>query len=138
MTLHLAAIDADEPVAAPAVLDKAALDRRDVNRKAVKHWATIRNMLIDQRGFSMIRDLSPGYVAQPNGRIRGQEGPRVAMLRGPSPYEDGGSVGAWNDLESGNRGADVISLVEFLGECDRKKATDFLKSLTDRLVELPK
>ena len=60
------------------------------------------------------------------------------MLRGPSPFEDEGSVGAWYDIETGNRGADVIRLVELLGACDRKTATTFLKDLTDRLVELPK
>ena len=64
--LHLAAIADDEPVAAPApALDKAGLDRREVNRRAVKYWATIRPMLIDQRGFSQIRDLGPDYRPQP-------------------------------------------------------------------------
>ena len=76
----------DEPVRAPApVLDKATIDRREINRRAVKYWSTIRPMLIDMRGFSMIRHLGPDYRPTPNGRIRGQEGPRVSMLRGPSP-----------------------------------------------------
>jgi hypothetical protein len=122
-------------VAAPS---KSDLDRREINRRAVKYWSTIRPMLVDLRGFSMIRHLGPDYVSTANGRMRGQEGPRVAMLRGPSPFEDGGSVGAWYDLESGKSGADAISLVEALGACDRKTATTFLNDLTDRLVEIAK
>jgi hypothetical protein len=127
-----------ETVAAPSAPSKSDLDRREINRRAVKYWSTIRPMLIDMRGFSMIRHLGPDPVSTANGRIRGQEGPRVAMLRGPSPFEDGGSVGAWYDLQSGERGADVISLVELLGSCDRKTGTAFLRDLTDRLVEIAK
>jgi hypothetical protein len=34
------------------------------------------------------------------------------------------------------RGADAISIIEYLGECDRNKATVFLRNLTDRLAEV--
>jgi hypothetical protein len=135
--LEIVADEPVAPVAAQPAPSKSDLDRREINRRAVKYWSTIRPMLIDMRGFSMIRHLDPEYRPQPNGRIRGQEGPRISMLRGPSPFENGGSVGAWHDLESGKSGEDVISLVEVLGECDRKMATAFLKDIVDRLVELP-
>jgi hypothetical protein len=61
------------------------------------------------------------------------------MFRGPSPFEgEGGGPGAWFDIETGASGADCISIIEYLGECDRKTATTFLRDLTDRLVEIAK
>jgi hypothetical protein len=65
-------------------------------------------------------------------------GPQLKMFRGPSPFEDDGGPGEWFDLETGARGADCISIIEYLGECDRKTATLVLRDLTDRLVERPK
>jgi hypothetical protein len=50
------AIVADEPEAAAVVpvLDRAGLDRRAINRKAVKHRSTIRDMIVDRNGRSLI------------------------------------------------------------------------------------
>jgi hypothetical protein len=126
------------PVAAPS---KSDLDRREVNRRAVKFFATIRPMLTDMHGFSLIRHLGPNPPApSPNGRVRGAPGAKIDMFRGPSPYEnaDGSGPGAWVDVGTGASGSDLISLIETLGECDRKTATTFLKDLTDRLVEIAK
>jgi hypothetical protein len=140
--LHLAAIADDEPeAAAPApVLDRESLDRRAINRKAVKHWPTIRNLITDMHGRPLgdVASLNPAY--DPRGVADGKRkhgGPQLKMFRGPSPFEgEDGGPGAWFDLETGASGADVISIIEHLGECDRKTATIFLRGLTDRLVEI--
>jgi hypothetical protein len=134
---------ADEPEAAAVVdpwnpvLDKAGLDRREINRKAVKHFSTVRHMLADHRGKSLIMFLGPNYKPNPENYVRYGE-PRLAEFNGCSPWpnEDGSGPGAWQNRSTGHSGKDVISLVEYLGQCDRKKATDFLRDLTDRLVEL--
>jgi hypothetical protein len=61
----------DEPVAAPApVLDKAAaLDRREVNRRACKYFDLLRHVITDHYGRSAIRHLGPGYQANPDGIV---------------------------------------------------------------------
>jgi hypothetical protein len=129
-------IVADETVtpAAPApFLDKAAIDRREINRKAVKHWATIRDHLFDWHGRSMIRYLGPGHIPQDPSKPRIPV-PTLKEFRGPYAYDGAGNVGSWMDVGNGQRGDDLIALVEFLGSCDRRLATDFLKGLTDRLA----
>jgi hypothetical protein len=145
MFLMLARLEivADEPVAAPApVLDKAAIDRREISRKVVKFWPVIRDYLVDRSGRSLVRHLDPKYVTDdPNrGRPYGVPDPRPQLreLRGPMPWLADGTTGSWMDVGTGKRGDDPISLVEYLGQCDRKTATTFLKELTDRMVELPK
>jgi hypothetical protein len=137
--LHAVMIAEDAPVA-PA-LTKSDLDRREINRKAVKHWPTIRNLITDMHGRPLgdVASLNPGY--DPRGVADGKRkhgGPQLKTFRGPSPFEDNGGPGAWFDIETGASGKDCISIIEYLGECDRKTATTFLKYLTDRLVELPK
>lgn len=129
----------DEPAPAPTRAPaKPGLDTREVNRRAVKFWATIRPMLTDMHGRSLIRHLGPNPPPpSPNGRVRGASGPKLDMFRGPSPYEnaDGSGPGEWNDVGTGQSGRDLVSLIEMLGECDRKTASLYLKDLTDRLAE---
>lgn len=80
-----------------------------------------------------VERLSPAYVERRPGEPRRHGAPRLVTLRGPAPY-DGGS---WFTLGPPSAsGPDVISIVEFLGECDRRTAADFLRELTDRLVEV--
>jgi hypothetical protein len=117
------------------MLDKpSTFDAREVNRKALKHWSVLAHMIYDFNGRALgeIAQLNENYVQQDPGRRR-QAGPRLIELRGPSSW-DGGS---WHCLGGdGARGDDVISLVQYLGECDYRTAADFLKNLTDRLVEI--
>jgi hypothetical protein len=134
-----AMVEDDAPVAAPAPLDRAALDRRRINRLAVKFWPTIRNLITDMHGRPLgdVAQLNPAY--DPRGVADGKRkpgGPQLKMFRGPSPFEDDGGPGAWFDLETGARGSDCISIISYLGECDRNTATTFLRNLTDRLVEI--
>jgi hypothetical protein len=62
----------------------------------------------------------------------------VTELSGPSPWEnsDGSGPGHWECRSNGKSGPNFISLVEYLGQCDRKTATNWLRHLTDRLVEV--
>jgi hypothetical protein len=130
--------DGGPVVAAPS---KSDLDRRKVNRLAVKFWPTIRNMISDMHGRPLgdVAALNPNY--DPRGVADGKRkhgGPQLKMFRGPSPFEEDGGPGAWYDVETGARGADCISIIQYLGDCSRDQATAFLRNLTDRLVEMPK
>ena len=136
----VAPIVGDEPVAAPAPkLDRAAIDRREINRRCVKYWATIHPMIFDQRGKPIgCAHLNPAYRPNPDGQVRYGE-PRLAEFSGLDPRENEDSgPGAWQNRSNSASGKDAISLIEWAGQCDRKTATTFLKDLTDRLVELPK
>jgi hypothetical protein len=118
----------------------AGLDRRSINRKAVKNFAIVRDYLIDQKGRSLICGLNPSYIPDdPNrGRPYGVPDPRPQLkeFRGPSPFEENGGPGAWMDYGTGKQGPDVISLVMYIGTCDNKIATNWLRDLTDRLAEI--
>jgi hypothetical protein len=121
--------------------DKAAIDRREINRRAVKFWPQVRSMLVDMHGRPIgdLARLSPHYDAAQRADGRKRHGaPKLDTFRGPDPCPnaDGSGPGAWCDVGTGKSGTDAISLIEYLGECDRKTATEFLKDLTDRLVEL--
>jgi hypothetical protein len=143
--LHLASIaDADEPVAtvAPApVLDKAAIDRREINRRAVKYWqSTIHSMIFDWHGRPLgLSRINPNFKPNPEGYVRYGER-KLTEFSGLDHREnaDGSGPGAWYSRASGASGHDVISLIEHYGECDRKTATTFLKELTDRCVVIAK
>jgi hypothetical protein len=124
-------IDDDEP--APS---KSDLDRREIQRKCLKHWGTVYHMLIAQNGRSMIEHLGPNFKPRPNGEKR-HGAPRIVEMMGPSPNET--NLGYWcNRGGDGASGNSLFELVMYLGECDMKTATTFLKDLSDRLVELPK
>lgn len=135
----IVADDVPHPAPAPA-LDKAALDRRKINRLAVKFWPVIRNLITDMHGRPLddVARLNPAY--DPRGVADGRRkhgGPQLRMFRGPSPIEgEDGGPGAWFDIETGASGKDAISIIEYLGECDRKAATLFLRDLTERLAEV--
>jgi hypothetical protein len=145
LTLNLAIVADDEPLAVPEVpakkADKAAIDRRAINRRAVKYFPAIRHLIVDMHGRPLwdVARLSPNY--DPQGRADGQRRqgePRLNMFRGPSSQEnaDGSGPGAWHDIGTGQSGRDLISLVEYLGECSRERATLFLRDLTSRLAEV--
>jgi hypothetical protein len=142
--LAISPIIDDEPAvsAAPAPkLDRrAGYDERAINRACIKHWATVYHMLVDLRGFPSgeIRALLPSNAPLDPNRGRQQTGPRIVELSGPDYREDDGGPGGWVCRGNGASGPDCISLVQYLsGGCDRRVAGDYLKSLTDRLVELP-
>lgn len=110
-------------------------DAREINRKAVEHFSTIRHLIFDMRGFPLgeIQKLNPNYVPQPHG-IRRHGAPRVVEFRGPMPYPD---EGAWVCLGVGGaRGNDLIDLVCYLGECPRQVAEEWLGRTVRRLVEV--
>jgi hypothetical protein len=127
------------PVApvAPAPLDRAALDRRAVQRKLLRNFETVRHMLVDWKGKSLIMRLGPNYKPNPENHVRYGE-PRLVQFDGPDPREE--TLGAWRNLGGdGAHGESLYELVIYLsGGCDLKTATTFLKDLSDRLVELPK
>jgi hypothetical protein len=134
----------DEPAApaAPAatLAKKPGFDARSVNRKAVALWGTVFHMLIDLRGFPSgeIRALNPANAPLDPNRGRQQHGPRLVEFSGPDCREDDGGPGGWVCRGNGASGPDCISLVQYLsGGCDRRVAGDYLKSVTDGLVELP-
>ena len=136
--LNARMIDADEP-AAP-VVDKATLDRRKINRLAVKHWQVVKPYLYDIRGYATgPASLDKTWVPNPNGERRHGR-PSVGGLMGPSPYEnpDGSGPGSWQCHSTGKTGPDIISLVEHLGNTDRNTATYWLRDLVERLAEVSK
>ena len=112
----------------------ARYDEREICRRACKHWRTLYSHLVDLRGTPLgdVDRLDPGYAERP-AHYRRQNGRRIKILRGPD-QSDGGS---WFDVGTGAKGHDVISLVQWLAnDCDRRVAAEFLRDLTDRLVEV--
>jgi hypothetical protein len=136
----------DEPAASAALSSalakKPGFDAREINRKAVKHWSTLRHMLVDMHGRpgGEIWALNPANQPLEPGRARPHGLPQLKEFRGPSPYEkEGSGPGEWADVGTGASGPDVISILQHLaGGCDRRVAADYLKSLTDRIVEIAK
>jgi hypothetical protein len=62
--LNLAIVADDEPgTIVASVLDRAAIDRRRINRLAVKFWPTIRNLITDMHGRPLgdVASLNPAY-----------------------------------------------------------------------------
>lgn len=139
--LNARMVEDDGPVAAPApVVDKATLDRRKINRLGMKHFSIIRGHFFDRYGRPTgPAALDPTWKASPNGE-KWPDQVRVTELSGPSPFEnaDGSGPGAWVSRGTGASGSDLISLVEHLGSCDRKAATDWLRNLVDRCAEIQK
>jgi len=96
----------DEPAAsaAPAPeLDRAAIDRREINLRCVKYWSNIYPMLFDQRGKPFgCAHLNPNYKPNPDGQVRHGE-PRLAEFSGVSYWEneDGSGPGAWSNRSTG-------------------------------------
>jgi hypothetical protein len=87
--LALKLID-DEPAAPAPKPDKATLDRREINRRAVKYWSAIHPMIFDQRGKPVgcaHLNPNPNYRPNPDGQVRYGE-PRLAEFSGVLPYEN--------------------------------------------------
>jgi hypothetical protein len=129
----------DEPVPAPTPvrLSKEVLDRRDIQRKLIRDWSTVYHLLVDRGGKPTgVEHLNPQYKPNPDGFKRHGE-PKLVEFWGPDPRED--TLGAWcNRGGDGKSGANLFELVMYLGQCDLKAATTFLRDLSERLVELPK
>jgi hypothetical protein len=109
-------------------------DAQRVNAKALRFWPVIWPMLVDDhsRASGDVRRLGdPAFQDSPNGRRRDDVPPSLAEMRGPHPVD-----GNWFCISNGKGGSDVISIVEHLGSCSRPVALEFLRSLTDRLVEI--
>jgi hypothetical protein len=140
--LNLVVLD-DEPVAAPPPPPADKFDARSINRAAVKHFSVIFHMLVDLRGFpgGDIRRLNPALMPIDPNHARPADQRRLTEFSGLTPWEneDGSGPGAWYSRATGASGRDVISLIQWLAtDCERRVAADYLKSLTDRCVELPK
>jgi hypothetical protein len=118
------------------MLDKP-FDCREINRRAVSLWGSLRSHLVGLDGRpvgDIIRLREDATIPEP-GRARKPGGPQLREFRGPSPYEDNGGPGAWHDVGTGQSGPDVVSLLEYLsGGADRRTCADFLSRLCDRMV----
>jgi hypothetical protein len=77
------------------LLDKPTqtFDAREINRKALKHWATIQHMIFDFHGRALgeVQRLNPNFVAQEPGRRR-VGAPRVVQLRMSFAWPDEGKM----------------------------------------------
>jgi hypothetical protein len=110
------------------------LDCREITRAALKHWATIQHMIFDFHGRPLGEVARhPDYVRQDPGRPRRHGAPRVTELRMSFAYPN---EGQWHCLSNGTSGDDPIDLVAFLGECDRRTAAEWLRSVCNRMVEV--
>jgi hypothetical protein len=110
-------------------------DARNINRAAIKHWPVVASHIYDLRGFPLaeVARLNPNYVKVEYGRPRPPGTPRLVELKGPAGHDDG----SWFCVGGAHASGDsVISLVAYLGSCDERTAGDWLKRLTDRIVEL--
>jgi hypothetical protein len=108
-------------------------DYRAINAKAIKHWSVLYHMIADWYGrpLAVVQRLgNPSLVIDPERPRR--DGPRLLELKGPSQW-DGGS---WCCLGNGAQGKDVVDLIAYLGECDRRTAGEWLSGLVGRLVEV--
>jgi hypothetical protein len=119
------------------LLDKPTqtFDAREINRKALRHWATIQHMIFDFHGRPLgeVQRLNPNYVPREPGRRR-VGAPRVTQLRMSFAWPD---EGKWSCLGLPSAsGEDPIDLVAYLGECDRRTAAEWLRSLCSRLVDV--
>ena len=134
--LHAVMIaEGGEPVA-PVRPSKSDLDRRDIQRKLIRHWPTVYHLLVDRTGRPTgCEHLNPNWRPNPDGFKR--PGPRLVDFWGPDPRED--TLGAWcNRGGDGVRGDNLFELVMYLAQVDMKVATTFLRDLSERLVELPR
>ena len=116
-------------------------DARAINRKAVRGFSILYHCLVDMRGrpLGAVRALNPANAPLDPNKARPHGEPRLSEFSGVNHWEnkDGSGPGSWFCASNGASGPDVISLVQYLaGGCDRRVAADFLKGLTDRLVEI--
>jgi hypothetical protein len=131
----------DEPTARSAPKGDP-MDSRDLSRRAVKHWPIVREYLVDRSGgpTAPVAKLNPAHVPYDSNRGRpfGQPipGPQLRELKGPSPYEQDGTVGSWVDVGTGAHGKDIVDLVAHLGQVDRKVAAAHLAEIVSRIVEV--
>ena len=106
----------------------------DINQRAVKHWSIIYHMLVDMHGRPLgeVQRLNPNHVQQPHG-VHRHAAPRLSEFRlafaGPN-------AGSWVCLGNGARGDDLIDLVAYLGECDRRTASEWLGGVVKRIVSV--
>jgi hypothetical protein len=131
------------PAARPPVVDKPTaadkFDARSINRAACKNFHILYHMIADLRGFpnGEIWRLNPSNPQIDPSRGRRQDGPRLACFSGVDHWNEDGP-GAWECRGNGASGRDCISLIQYLSNgCERRVAADYLKSLVDRIVEVP-
>jgi hypothetical protein len=142
-------LDEVEPITAPVAKPSKSesnggpkMDARDLSRRAIKHFAFVKDCLVDRSGMphECVRALSPNYVPyDPNkGRPFGvpYSGPQLKEFRGPNPWEVDKTLGSWVDVGTGAHGRDVVDLVAYLGSCDRSTAGAYLSSVLARVVEV--
>jgi hypothetical protein len=107
----------------------------DLNRRALRHWPLLRSHILDIRSeaTSEMRRLGdPTFDGRPNGRIRGENVPRLTGLRGPHPNDF-----SWFSIDPpGARGRDLIDMVAYLGSVDRQRAMQWLRDFCDRIREV--
>jgi hypothetical protein len=135
--LHAVMLADDEKPVVPPALDRAGLDRRALNRKACRHFSLLYNVVADRYGRSLIRDIGPDFRPNPDGYVTLRDAlPRLLGFSGPNPDESNGGPGGWQSRGNGAHGPSVISLIQYMGGCDEKRAVEWLREWTDRIVEL--
>jgi hypothetical protein len=107
-------------------------DAREVNRKAIQHFAIIYPMLVEMHGrpLAEVQRLNPNYD-EPKHGVRRHGAPQLVEFQGPGGWPNEGS---WRCLGNGASGDDLIDLVAYLGECDRRTAGEWLGRLVKRIV----
>jgi hypothetical protein len=107
----------------------------DLNKRALRHWPLLRSHLLTMHGEAsneMRRLGDPAFDGRPNGRLRGEAVPKLTGLRGPHPDDF-----SWFSIDPpAARGRDLIDMVSYLGSCDRKTATQWLRDFCDRIREV--
>jgi hypothetical protein len=106
----------------------------DINAKAIKHSPILYHMIVDMHGRPLgeVRRLNPNYVERPHG-VHRHNSPRLAGFRMSFAWPNEGS---WHCLENGAKGDDLIDLLAYLGECDRRTAGEWLGGVVKRIVSV--
>jgi hypothetical protein len=109
-------------------------DARELSRKAIQNWPWVWNHLVDFHGKPLgeVQRLNPNYV-EPKVGVRRNGAPRLVEFQGPGGYPNEGS---WRCLGNGASGDDIVDLVAYLGECDRRTAALWISGLLSRIVEV--
>jgi hypothetical protein len=106
----------------------------DLNQRAIKHWPIIYHMMVEMHGrpLAEVQRLNPNYV-EPKHGVHRQNAPRLVEFHGPGGWPNEGS---WQCLGNGASGADLIDLVAYLGETDRRTAGEWLAGVVRRIVSV--
>ena len=91
-----------------------------------------RRQCMHGRPLGEVRRLNPNFVEQPHG-VHRHNGPRLAGFRLSFAWPN---EGGWHCIENGAKGGDLIDLVAYLGECDRRAAGEWPGSVVKRIVSV--